>query len=94
MQVGRRGSCPLIGSRHRPLVVYILPQLFLCIHSMLFGASSLSPLRTFVVSTMSEAAKAPSAVTEAAAQSATLPSPAASDPAPPPTSTPPTAPVT
>ncbi|KWU47244.1 hypothetical protein RHOSPDRAFT_31389 [Rhodotorula sp. JG-1b] len=42
---------------------------------------------------MSEAAKAPSAVTEAAAQSATLPSPAASDPAPPPTSTPPTAPA-
>ncbi|GAA5957967.1 hypothetical protein JCM8115_001088 [Rhodotorula mucilaginosa] len=42
---------------------------------------------------MSEAAKAPSAVTEAAAQSAVLPSPAASDSAPPPTSTPPTAPA-
>ncbi|GAA5984071.1 hypothetical protein JCM10908_006036 [Rhodotorula pacifica] len=36
---------------------------------------------------MSEAAKSPSAVTEAAAQSATLPSPASSDSAPPPAAT-------
>lgn len=92
MQVGRRGSRTLIGLKMpSSFVVYILPQLVFASTRALF---SLSLLQAFVVSAMSEAAKAPSAVTEAAAQSAVLPTPAASDSAPPPTSTPPTAPVT